>query len=73
MSETGSAGPTADFPFQWPDPADATLHWTLRAVDARRPEAMRPLELDIRARFARSLRHSAEMRGLARVVAARSS
>ncbi len=64
MSETGSAGPTADFPFQWPDPADATLHWTLHAVDTRRPEAMRPLELDIRARFARSLNLSAEVRGL---------
>ena len=64
MSETGSAGPTADFPFQWPDPADATLHWTLHAVDTRRPEAMRPLELDIRARFARSLKLSAEVRGL---------
>ena len=64
MSEAGSAGPTADFPFQWPDPADASLHWTQRAVDAQRPEAMRPLELDIRARFARSLKLSAEVRGL---------
>src|SRR5438128_841612 len=33
------------------------------AVDARAPEAMPPLELDIRAQFARTLRSAADLRG----------
>src|SRR5207302_10580881 len=33
------------------------------AVDGRGPEAMPPLELDVRARFARSMRNSAEISG----------
>ena len=48
------SGPTPGFPFAWPNPADAGLHWVQRAVDARAPEAMPPLELDVRARWVRT-------------------
>ena len=54
---------SAPFPFQWSDPADAALHWTQRAVDGRAPEVMPPLELDVRARWARTLLNSRQITG----------
>ena len=43
------AGPTAAFPFAWPDEHAATVHWRLGSADQRRTEVLRPLEQDVRA------------------------
>ncbi|HXI15256.1 MAG TPA: PEP/pyruvate-binding domain-containing protein, partial [Chloroflexota bacterium] len=56
-------GPSPAFPFVWADPMDASTHWVQRAMDGRAPEAMPPLELDIRARFARSLGNARQIAG----------
>ncbi|MGH2367049.1 MAG: hypothetical protein ACRDI2_02535, partial [Chloroflexota bacterium] len=58
-----ATGPSPAFPFAWPDAAAPKLHWTQRAPDGRRHEAMPPLELDVRARWARSLWNAAEIAG----------
>src|SRR6185503_12872380 len=59
-------GSTPRFPFRWTDPEDATRHWTQRAVDGRAPEVMPPLELDVRARWARTLDNARQIAGLRR-------
>ncbi|CAA9252523.1 MAG: Phosphoenolpyruvate synthase [uncultured Chloroflexi bacterium] len=63
--QTGAqpVGSTSAFPLEWPDAAAAGLHWTQRAVDGRAPEVMPPLELDVRARWARTLAYAQEITG----------
>ena len=57
------AGPTAAFPFAWPDERAATLHWRLGGEDGRRPEVLRPLEQDVRAVWYRSFQGAAVVCG----------
>ena len=54
---------TPDFPFVWPSKDDATRHWVQGAVDGRVNEVMPPLELDVRARWARTFEHASHMAG----------
>jgi rifampicin phosphotransferase len=58
-----AVGSAAAFPFAWPVPEDAALHWNQDAVDGRAPDVMPPLELDVRARWAATLAHAHDMAG----------
>jgi rifampicin phosphotransferase len=51
------------FPFVWPSAIDAARHWVQRAVDGRAHEVMPPLELDVRARWARTFEHASHVAG----------
>jgi hypothetical protein len=51
------------FPFIWPSADAAERHWVQRAVDGRAHEVMPPMELDVRARWARTFEHAAHVAG----------
>src|SRR6266536_2968170 len=55
--------PTAAFPFEWPDADAPKINWQLRSVDQRRPEALRPLEEDVRRVWYRSFERAAVICG----------
>ncbi|HET7770168.1 MAG TPA: PEP/pyruvate-binding domain-containing protein, partial [Chloroflexota bacterium] len=58
-SEPAIAGPTASFPFEWPDPHSQHVNWQLRSIDQRRPEALKPLEQDVRLVWYRTFERAA--------------
>jgi phosphohistidine swiveling domain-containing protein len=63
-------GPTAEFPFEWPDADASKLEWKLRSIDQRRTETLRPLEQEVRGRFHRSFRNSSVWLGRPRFMRA---
>lgn len=57
------AGPTAAFPFVWPDEQASKVTWQLRSIDQRRTEVLRPLEQDVRAVWSRTHERAAVICG----------
>jgi rifampicin phosphotransferase len=61
----GPSGPTPAFPFVWPDPEAAGIHWRQKADDARVFEVLPPFELDARRTNNRSMRRATTLNGAA--------
>ncbi|MFI5270097.1 MAG: PEP/pyruvate-binding domain-containing protein, partial [Chloroflexota bacterium] len=63
VAASAQVGPSALFPFAWPDVHAATVHWQLSGADQPRTEVLRPLDQDVSAAFSRTFERAAVIGG----------
>jgi pyruvate,water dikinase len=62
---TAAAGAEASFPFAWPDPKLASVHWHRDADDGRHFGVLQPFERDARQAFTRGMAQADRLSGVA--------